>query len=299
MNEQKLYNSYYECKRCFHKFYQKNDINRHLKKKNLCIRTIESYSIQEDKLEELSLIRQKMTNNNKCKYCNKIFLNTSNLNRHMKIYCKSKNDTEKNIEENIEKNIEKNIEENIKNNEHNFNDSEKIIENNIEQILINSNSNNNNNNVNNISININLIKSFDDDWDLSKIDINKKLILLLNNSKFTKTLENILENEVNLNVLIDTTSNNGLVYKDNKLINMDIKDIVKKTMEKLHKHLCDFHEDIINPNELNINTVLLDCELDVVNEKYNKFKNDNKIENSVNQYITDIYNIFEDVYFYL
>lgn len=113
------------------------------------------------------------------------------------------------------------------------------------------------------------MKSFDEDWDTgdpwraytgvlslrktpSEIDINKKLILLLNNSKFTKTLEHILENEVNLNVIIDKTSHNGLVYRNKELVNMNIKDIVQKSMEKLHKHLCDFHKDVIDPNKNDI-----------------------------------------------
>lgn len=99
---------------------------------------------------------------------------------------------------------------------------------------------------------------------------------MLTNSKFTKTLENILENEVNLNVLIDNTNNTGLVYKNNKLVNMNIKDIVKKSMEKLDKHLRDFYKDIIDPNILEINSKILNEELTNVKNKYNIYKKDEK-----------------------
>lgn len=255
------YKSYYECKRCFFKFYQKNDMKRHINKKKLCIRTIESYKICEDKLVELSLIRNKKK---ECKH-NLSLLSSSKSDDYTsetdlpKIHCS------------------------INNNEHLNNDG----------ISINNSEINNINNINNISININLLKSFDEDWDTSEIDINKKLILLLNNSKFTKTLEHILENEVNLNVIIDNTSHNGLVYKNKELVIMNIKDIVQKSMEKLHKHLCDFHKDVIDPNKNDItkNTInMLNNELQTVNEKYNDFKNNEQIKDTVNNFFTNIYN---------
>ena len=50
-------NSYFECKRCFYKCYQKGDIQKHLDKKKLCNRTLESYKYNEHELRNLSLIR--------------------------------------------------------------------------------------------------------------------------------------------------------------------------------------------------------------------------------------------------
>jgi hypothetical protein len=255
------YKSYYECKRCFFKFYQKNDMKRHINKKNLCSRTIESYKICEDKLVELSLIRNKKKEfKNNCSFLQSTKSDDLTSETDLpKINCA------------------------INNNEHLNNDS----------ISINNSEINNINNINNISININLLKSFDEDWDTSEIDINKKLILLLNNSKFTKTLEHILENEVNLNVIIDNTSHNGLVYKNKELVIMNIKDIVQKSMEKLHKHLCDFHKDVIDPNKNDVtkNTInMLNNELQTVNEKYDDFKNNEEIKDTVNNFFTNIYN---------
>ena len=225
--------SYYECRRCFYKCYQLNDMKKHLNKKIICTRTIESFKFDgSDKdLYLLSLIRIKHkeviqkddtkntkdiectedTSNSKynCETCNKIFTTKSNLNRHLVKTCKEIVEDSKNI------------------------------------INIIDNSNNSNTNI--INLNINLVKSFNDDWSTDHINEKDKLVLLLNNSKFTTTLENILENEVNLNVLLDKNNyENGLVYNGDSIVNMNIKEIVKKTMEKLHNHLCNFNKDIKN-----------------------------------------------------
>jgi hypothetical protein len=86
----KINNSFYECKRCFHRFYQKNDMNKHLNKKKICIRVIESYKYEEEELYNLSLKRIK--NNKKqfiCVICNKNFCNKFSLNRHIEKLCKN------------------------------------------------------------------------------------------------------------------------------------------------------------------------------------------------------------------
>jgi hypothetical protein len=259
-------------------------MSKHLNKKNLCIRKIESFVIKDDDLYNMSMIRIKnKTINYECIYCNKTFFNNNNLKRHIDTSCKFK---ENNISDT----------KNLSVNDNDNDDTDKL--NNLN--IINSNNinciNSNNNNIinNNININISIPKSFDEEWDTSNIDINKKLVLLLTNSKFTKTLEKILENEVNLNVLIDNTNNTGLVYKNNKLVNMNIKDIVKKSMEKLDKHLCDFYKDIIDPNILEINSKILNDELINVKNKYNIYKKDEKTQDIVNKFITDIYNKKKD-----
>ena len=72
-----------------------------------------------------------------------------------------------------------------------------------------------------------------------------------------------------------------MIFNDKKIINMDIKDIVKKTMDKLFNQLCNFKNDIEYTNSLCINTKILDDEIKSVNNK--------NIEESVNGYIKDIY----------
>jgi len=270
--------SYYECKRCFHKFIQKTDIKRHLDNKKLCTRIIESFMYKDEDLYDLSLqiiSNRKSKSKSKniiCKKCNKLFYNKNNLNRHLQTSCKIVSD-----ENNINYEID---------------DSNKIIINN----NVNSSSNVNIiNTVNNITnININVVKSFDEEWDTTLIDNKLKLILLLNDVKFTSTLENILENEVNLNVLIDNTTDTGIVVSENKFKNMNIKEIVNKTMKKLIDHIYSFHKELTNPNIFNINKILLDCELDKAQNKYNEYIKDVTVQKNVNAFITNMYNKKKD-----
>ena len=192
--DNKINNSYYECKRCFHKFYQKNDMKKHLDKKKICSRTFESYKYNDEELYDLSLERIK---NNETKYictnCNKNYNNNNNLIRHIEKYCKKTiNDkTDKSTDEKINtSNIQENVcKEYIQVEASNITDPKP------DPVQIGSNNNINSNNIhsnninsnNNINININITKSFDDEWDTSGIDINKKFFLLFANSKFTKS----------------------------------------------------------------------------------------------------------------
>ena len=82
-------NSYYECKRCFYKSYQKNDMKKHLDKKILCLRSFESYKYKDEDLYDLSLQRIKTNIKNfTCTNCNKNFSNNNNLKRHIEKSCK-------------------------------------------------------------------------------------------------------------------------------------------------------------------------------------------------------------------
>ena len=134
----------------------------------------------------------------------------------------------------------------------------------------------------------NITISFNDNFNASKIDNNKKLILLLTTSKFTKTLEKLLENKVNLNVLIDTTTDNGLVY-NKEFINMKHNDIIKKTMSKLYKILIDFHNDILYDNEIDMDKKSLDLILETINNDYNNFINNDEFQKNMIINITNIY----------
>jgi len=258
-------NKNYECKRCFYNCNQLNDMKKHLNKKIKCIRKLESFNYNDDELYNLSLTKNNNNIINKeyiCNNCKKSFSTNSNLSRHLsKNLCSDKNKIE------------------IKNLANTINNIDNSTINNIN---------------NNISLNINLINSFDEIWNTNHIDNNKKLILLLNNSKFTSTLEDILENEVNLNVLIDNTTDNALVYDNKKLINMSIKDIVKKTMEKLLNHLNDFKNDIIEPNLYNIDKNIIDEQIKIAQNKYKDFNKDQDIQKCVNIFIKDIYNKKKD-----
>jgi hypothetical protein len=268
----------YECKRCFYECKQLNDMKKHLNKKIKCIRAVESFKYNDNELYNNSLIKNIIIDEirYKCNNCDKKFTTSSNLARHI--------DNDKCLHRN-KKNIDI-INDDSKDN------SPKIIENNIniENITINID----NSITNNFNFNTNEINSFDDKWNTSHIDNNKKLILLLNNAKFTTTLENILENNINLNVLIDNTTDNALVYNDKKIINMSIKEIVKKTMEKLLDHLKVFKTDILDPNYFNIDKNIIEDQLKIAQNKYRDFYRDNDVQQFVNVCIKDIYNKKKD-----
>jgi predicted metal-dependent hydrolase len=70
---------------------------------------------------------------------------------------------------------------------------------------------------------------------------------------------------------------------------MNIKDIVKNTMEKLYKQLNNFKDHITNPNNLNINESVINNELDIAKHKYDDYKSNKFVQDNVNKYITDIY----------
>ena len=280
-------NSYYECKRCFHRTYQKIHMVKHLDKKNLCSRTFESFKYKDEDLYDLSLIRIKLKKF-VCLKCDKNFCNNNTLKRHIEKSCKkidSQEDGSNVSTENSDIPIEASEVVDSKP------DTIQIGNNNDISNSNNINSNINSNNINVINnINISITKSFDEQWDTSGIDINKKFSLLFANSKFTKTLENILENQVNLNVLIDNTSDDGIVFNDNKFVKMNVKEIVKQTMDKLHKHLIEFHSDIFDSNDFDKKCVDFKLNLQNINSKYTNFTKSKDTQNIVKEYITDIYN---------
>jgi hypothetical protein len=67
MTENKNIKSYFECKKCFHKFYQLIDIQRHINKKKSCIRTLESFKYKDEDLIKLSYERIYVQNKNNFK----------------------------------------------------------------------------------------------------------------------------------------------------------------------------------------------------------------------------------------
>jgi hypothetical protein len=211
-------NSYYECKRCFYKCYQRNDMLKHLNRKKICIRTIDSYNYQDNDLYNTSLIR---VNKNK---------NINMIN--------------------------------------NFEDYENKYKSGYQNIII---------------------RSFDEDWDDTKMDEKTKIMVVLADTKYTKTLEFLLENNVNLNVLIDYTGNTGLVYKNNNFEIISIKDIVKKSMAKIYHLLHKFCQDIEFNNIHNIKWAYLEEEKKMIENKYNEYISNRDIEEKVIHFMKDIY----------
>ena len=250
---------YYRCCRCFYKTNKKSTILSHLNRKILCQICPDSYSIYNE--EELNIIFNKAKKDqnilkcddeicnlkqNHCIYCKKTFSEKFNLNKHLK-------------------NIHKQQNINIVNN----------IQNNIQ-------------NIQNVNINIAAPIAFDKDWDLSKIDESSIHKLLFSNVMYTKLLEEILNNKINLNVIVDDTNNSGLVYKNDidKYVNMKLKDILDKSMNKLNKQLNDLHSEL-SPTFLGDYLKLSKEMIDEKIENYNI--NKNNINEKVNEFLINMF----------
>jgi len=135
---------------------------------------------------------------------------------------------------------------------------------------------------------LNIIKPipFNEDWSLSHIDTNKKNLFLFSKIMYTKLLEEILKNEINLNVIIDNNGKTALVY-DNKndeqqYINMDLQKIIEKSMEKLNKNLRDIHKN--SDSTLNLDVAEKD-----INEKFKNFLENKETKKIVGEYLSNIY----------
>ena len=270
---------YYLCKRCNHMAKQKIEMKRHLKKNNQC--KIEN---SDNILSDLELYNQSLI---------KHIIMASNSTKNAKSDTSSDISSISSVNSNNYKCLECNK---YFYNKSNLTKHQKNVCLKTPEVYIENQNIININNINNI--NINYIKGFDEDWDTSKINADKKGEILLSNSKFTKTLEN----DVNLNVILNE-NNIGIVYKHekNKYEPMIYKDIIEKSMEKIYKHLKDFYYEIINNNPNDLSIVALENELAELEKKYINFFTVSEAENIVNKTFTSIYNKnkdkSEDIYY--
>jgi hypothetical protein len=274
--------SYYECKRCKHKTKQKIEMQRHLQRKMKCLRELDSYKYSDEDLYNLSMEKIKLdkTSNKSetefiCNICDKKFSRKFNLDRHAQ-KCKTK--------------------ELISHKENNTVIEEDKSNKNIINNITNNNTVNNIQNINN-GIIINLkVESFDNDWDMSKINKMTRQSLLLSKIMYTKLLENILENDVNLNVIIEKETKTGIVYKNDveKFIKMKLKDIVDSSMTKLNKHLKDIYDESYNDDEFHIMENILEEQKKVIENKYKEYKNSEETQQKVEEFIADIYDKKKD-----
>lgn len=305
--------SYYQCKRCLHIAKQKCDIVKHLNKKKKCIKRPNAYIIDDDKLYNDSLI--KITKNDIIEHDDekindeKInYINNNNINEGKIPKGKINNEEEKDeiiIESTSEDGNEKYI---CKKCNKTFSRKYTLTRHNLKHCkIINEHENNNINILNNnshntnietqniINFNFNLMKSFNEEWDVSSMDNFLKLALMLSSNKYTNTLKSILENDNNLNVIFDKNSEYGLIYnkEDKKFTNMKINEIIELSMEKLNKHLEEFHNEIsesLKNVNLNIDPEIIEIVKDKINKKYDIYKNNNEVKKGVNNIISDIFN---------
>jgi len=84
----------YKCDKCNKIFKHKNDYRRHKNKKRPCIK--QNHKINHKNHKNDSLFE--------CNLCTKMYSTISNLNRHMKYYCKGNNNDKNDL--NIQNNID-------------------------------------------------------------------------------------------------------------------------------------------------------------------------------------------------
>ena len=103
---------------------------------------------------------------------------------------------------------------------------------------------------------------------------------------YTRLLEEILNDEINLNVIIDKEKDSGMVYKNDidKYIQMKSKDIVSKTMNKINQHLIDINKENNKAFE-----EILDFSRKMINKKYIDYQNNKKIQDTVDDIICNIF----------
>ena len=301
----------YQCYRCFYYCKNKKDMKKHLSRKNKCIKKLESHNFDEDKLEYLSLLNKsddeiiivnedqeivlenkyndweynedefkqivelhKNNNTKKCAFCNKEFFRKYELLRHMEnhqciVLKEKKNKT-------------------IINN--NYIDNKKIQNINNQQI--------NNQQINNISINVynngqninengeKILNGFNEDWDISKIDLQKKLLLFISDNKYSNTMEEILKNEKNMNILLGENNNESIVFQEDKFMNVNNDEIIVRTMYKLYNHLLKFYNEIKKEDVMNKDLKKYKNNL---NKKYDDFNNNNITKEIVKNILLDIF----------
>jgi hypothetical protein len=302
----------YQCKRCNYKTNRYSNLIKHINIKKQCAKKLESYNYSNDQIliltllpyvENNHLIKESDINYLKdsneitkykdellsiidnidkqkikiCTNCTKKFDKIIDLKKHILIFCFYKKLEKENKISVFDKKISNNITGN------NITGNNNVINNNVI---------NNTNNITHIHIDIKNIISFDEEWDLSKIDDFTKTKLIFSNIMYTKLLEEILKNDINLNVIIDRNDDSGLVYKNSidKYIKMKIKDIIDNSVEKLHKNLLDFNENIFNENiyqESFINS--LNESKILIKSKHSDYKNNLEIQKNVITFISDMF----------
>jgi hypothetical protein len=238
-----------------------------------------NYSVEKNSEEFINEIKNVYKDKRRsCNYCNKIFKKYKDLEHHLFtcIYIKNNN---------------------IDNNEENNN---KSMDNSINS-LTNNYTNCNINNINNtININIELpeksLVSFNDNWNIEHLDINTKTLLFMSTVKYTKTLEYILANDVNKNVLLDKESNTGIIYKGSEFEEMKIEDIIDKSVLKIYNNLKDMYNEIQENNDMNfiLDQSIINQNLKLTENKFNEYNSNEKTKEVVSQIISSIYNQHKD-----
>ncbi len=295
---------YFRCIKCYKNFTAKCNVIRHIEGNKCEAVNVDVLLLSKDKIMEESI--KKLNDNGEeiddiknfnCNVCKKKFTTKQTQTRHEKYYCKTvqqklfeSKDEQKNEQRDEQK--DESIRYNTTNNINNSNN-----------VTHNTNSNNKIQNItNNINLNLKVVKGFDEEWDISKIDKNTMLLLLLSDSKYFNTLEQIMLNDVNLNVL----TNNGDIFTFNSLTQKfekcEVEKIIKLSMDKLYNNLNEMinklldHDDTTTPKYMKETTpvkVILEGKKNI-DEKYVNFNVSNEVKQYVSESFVRIFNENKD-----
>jgi hypothetical protein len=307
----------YICKNCCYKTKFFSDIVRHINRINKCNKkNLNSYNYNEEEIIKLSLIPYindkqiidiKLVKNktiitkrklfefisliekNKlkvCPICNEKFNKILDVKNHLILNC---------ISIDIENN--ENSESSINTDSDNKNNNTTINLTNNSTVNVNNSIVNEINGNNNIINNIHLYNpiSFDDNWDISHLSNEDKNLLIVSMVKYTKTLEYLLKNKSNHNVLIDKESNSGLVYKNNNIEKMTIEEICDKSFDKIYDHLNSFYDNSKNINVGCVDPEYIHNQRKSMKIKYFHYKDDeNNNKKLANNSMLEIFNKVKD-----
>ena len=242
---------------------------------NIHIPSNNEANIEINNLNSLEIQNTNPENGVQCEYCNKLFSEKYNLRKHQKRSCKGLKKLE----------LEK-----LNNTGGNKQDINNINNNlNIEKQVNISNQTNNSSNI--IIINQNNLEGFDDKWTTEHIDNYIRQMILLSDHKYTNLLDEILKNKSNLNVIMNNDQNYGLVYKnkDDMYVNMKVREIIDKSIEKLYEQLNIFYTELVNNDIIKVNTEIIEHEKQIIDNKFKEFCTNNNVKSSVGHLLTKIY----------
>lgn len=309
----------YKCNRC-NNFNSKqfNDISRHLCKNEPCKISLEGYSVKKDELIKRSLIpyidnKQIIDSNRLKKKCNYSLTKTNFFNlfktisnnklRNCPLCDKSFNKKYELKEHIILDCVDIICDEEINDNINNKNTITDTITNNINNITnITANVVNNNNMITNNFYIKNTITDFNDKWDTSHITTCQKYALILSMFSYTTTLQKILQNKNNMNVIIDKESNSGLVYTNNNVELLGLDDILEESFIKLYDHLTSFITELNDMKNYGEDNTDYKIDKNFFNEIKNKLRREFELHTKYkpdiknNEDKTEIFNKMKDIY---
>lgn len=131
--------------------------------------------------------------------------------------------------------------------------------------------------------------SFDEKWNTSHISKFEKFSLILSTYPFTLTLEILLKNKNNMNVIIDKESNSGIVYKKDKIEQIELDDLLEKSFVKLYNHLIFFLDELKENDLFYIDPIVFNNIKTKLNREYEIHIKKNKDKKKIFNKMTDIY----------